>query len=43
MKTDTKEMNMNELEQVSGGGACSRASKRKGIKKLIDWIFSWFE
>ena len=48
MKTDTKEMNMkeinmNELEQVVGGGACHRAAKRKGLKKLVDWIFSWFE
>ncbi len=48
MKTDTKEMNMkeinmNELEQVVGGGACSTAAKKKAIRKIIDLIFKLFE
>ena len=44
---------MNELEQITGGdavsddpviaGAVSQTSKRKGIKRLVNWIFSWFE
>ncbi len=48
MKTNTnelnvKELNMNELEQVSGGGACSTAAKKKALRWLVDQIFKLFE
>ena len=38
-----RELSMDELEQVCGGGAVHHAAKRKALGKLIDWIWSWFE
>ena len=42
-KENMKEMSLNELEEVSGGGAVNMMAKRKATKKIIKWICSWFD
>ncbi|MBR6316087.1 MAG: hypothetical protein IKR58_03695 [Lachnospiraceae bacterium] len=38
-----RELSMDELEQVCGGGAVHTAAKKKLFGKIFDWIWSWFE
>ncbi len=50
MKNNTNEMNMNkrelsmdELEQVYGGGAVHTAARKKLFSKIVDLIWRLFE
>ena len=38
-----RELSMDELEQVCGGGAVHSAARKKLFKKIVDWVWSWFE
>ena len=38
MKSNMKEMKLNEMEMVTGGGAVHMTAKKKLFKKVSKWI-----
>ena len=44
MENTMKELNLNELEGVTGGDVVQpTADQIEGVAKIIEWIKSWFD